>query len=65
MEGDEIALIAVFGGILLIILLFFLSIPVKGSVMGFEITAPIIGWIGIAAIAILALVVSLKAFFSK
>lgn len=41
-------------GVGLIILLLVLSLPVKGSLFGYDISLPIIGWLGFLAFAVLS-----------
>ena len=52
MNADELAFL-MFAGILLLIVL---VIPVTGNVLGMPIKLPIVGWVALAAIAILAVV---------
>ncbi len=47
-------------GIFIIILLLVMSLPVTGTFLGISVSLPLIGWIGLAAFAVLGLVVLLK-----
>ena len=51
---------AILIGIGILILLFVLSMPVTGNIFGQEVRLPLIGWIGFAAFAVIALYLFLK-----
>ncbi len=59
MNDDDLA-VALLVGISIIILLLVLSLPVTGTVFGQEIKLPLIGWVGFAAFAVIALFLYFK-----
>lgn len=65
MDPEEKIAFVFFGFLFFIVLIGFLALPVTGSIAGYEIKMPIIGWIGLAALAILGLIIAVKAQFSK
>jgi uncharacterized membrane protein len=52
--------IAILIGIGIIILLIILALPVTGNVFGQEVKLPLIGWVGFAAFAVIALYLFFK-----
>jgi uncharacterized membrane protein len=52
--------IAILAGIGIILLILVLALPVTGTVFGQEVKLPLIGWIGFAAFAVIALYLFFK-----
>jgi len=55
--GPEAAILI---GIGIILLLIILALPVTGNIFGQEVKLPLIGWIGFAAFAVIALLLFFK-----
>jgi uncharacterized membrane protein len=53
-KGQNDLGVAILIGLFIIIVLLVLMLPVKGTFAGIEINLPIVGWIGLAAFAIIA-----------
>jgi uncharacterized membrane protein len=60
MKGDEDFEKAILLGLGIVLLLVVLSLPVKGTIAGFDLELPLIGWIGFAAFTVIALVLYFK-----
>jgi len=59
-QSEEAFFIGVFVVLGIILLLIILSLPVTGNIFGQEIKLPLIGWIGFAVFAVIALYLFFK-----